>query len=214
MEVFDAIKGRRCVRKFKKKEIPEEVLYNVLEAARWAPSSGNLQNTRLLIIKDKAKKEFIVKEALGQTFIADAPVVLIVCSDTDIIKRHYDERGEKLYAIQNTAAAIQNILLAAYNQGLAGSWIGAFKEVRLRKKFEIPDKIDIHAIIPLGYPVEHPYAPARIPLSDILYFKKWGKIKAAKDLFPLSESGPRIAKHAARKAKKTAKKLKKKIKRK
>lgn len=218
METMDAIRGRRCVRAYKAREIPEEILYNVLEAAQWAPSSGNLQTTRLIVVTDKTKKAIIARAALGQTFIAQAPVVLIVCSETSIVKRNYGERGEKLYSIQNTAAAIQNIMLAAYNQGLATNWVGAFTEANLRKEFEIPAKVDIHAIIPIGYPAEWPRPPARIPLADITYFKKWGEHKAAEEfpagLWPLSESAPRIAKKVIKRAKKTAGKVKRKITRK
>lgn len=214
MDTLNCIKGRRCVRAFKTREIPEELLYNILEAAQWAPSSGNLQTTRLIVVTDKAKKAAIARAALGQAFIAQAPVVLIVCSETSIVKRNYRERGEKLYSIQNTAAAIQNIMLAAYDKGLATNWVGAFTEARLRKEFEIPTKVDIHAIIPIGYPAEWPRAPARIPLADITYFKKWGAHEAGESLWPLEESAPRIAKKVLKKAKKTAKKLKKKVKRK
>lgn len=214
METFEAIRGRRSIRAFKPIEIPEQLLYEVLEAARWAPSSGNLQNTRIIVVTDKKKKLAIAKAALGQNFIAQAPVVLVVCSDTNIIKRDYKERGAKLYAIQNTAAAIQNILLAAHDLRLATVWVGAFTEPRIRKELEIPTNFEIHAIIPIGYAAEYPRAPARLPVSDITYFEKWGELKAYKELWPLSESVPRIAKKIAKRAKKTAKKIKRKVSRK
>jgi len=218
METLSAIKNRRSIRAFKPIKIPEPLLYEVLEAAQWAPCAGNLQNTRLIIVTDPANKREIVKAALNQDFIAQAPVVIIVCSETDTVKRAYKERGAKLYAIQNTAAAIQNMLLAAHDRGLAACWVGAFTEARLRKVFDIPDNVEIHAIIPIGYANEWPRAPPKVSITDLLYFEKWGELEAGPELkervWPLSESAPRLIKKVAKKAKKAVKKATKRSKRK
>lgn len=131
------------------------------------------------------------------------------CAEVNTVKKAWGERGAKLYAIQNSAVAAQNIMLAAYDQGLASSWVGAFTETRIRKETGIPANVEIHTIIPIGYPAEWPRAPPRMPTSDITYFKQWKKQIAGESLWPLKESAPRIAKKAVKKAKKVAKKAKK-----
>lgn len=206
METLDCIKNRRSVRAFKDKEVSEALLYEVLESARWAPSSGNLQNIRILVVTDEKKKAVIAKAALDQRFIAEAPIVLVICSDSSAVVSHYGERGKNLYAIQNTAAAIQNILLAAYDRGLATCWVGAFTESRIRKELTIPSNIEIHAIIPLGYPAERPRAPPKIELADLVYFNKWEERKWPEEILPLKDALPRFAKKAVKKLKSTLKK--------
>ncbi len=190
MDPIECIRTRRSVRKFKATEIPELVLYRILEAACWAPSSGNLQNWRFIIVEDPAKKKIVARSAQGQEWLVSAPVLVIVCSETGVVSKAYEERGKNLYAIQNVAAAVQNILLAANNFGVAGCWIGAFTDPLLRKDCRIPDFIDIHAIIALGYPEKIPRRPSKIDVADVLYFEHWGNIGRGKQPFPLSEKIP------------------------
>ena len=101
MEVFEAIKGRRSIRRFEKREVTDEMLAKILEAATYAPSSGNLQNWEFVVVRDEERKRKIAEIALGQSFIAEASVVVVVCSNDRKILR-YGERGKRLYSIQNT----------------------------------------------------------------------------------------------------------------
>ena len=202
METLDAIKSRRSIRAFKKNEIPEQILHKVLEAAQWAPSAGNLQTTRLIVVTDKKKKAMMAKLIYEQDFISQAPVAIIVCTETDALKRQFGAKGDRLFSIQNSAAVCQNILLAAHDQGLAGCWVAPIGESKLRREFRIPDHVDIHAILSIGYAAEWPRPPARIPLSDIVYFTEWGEHEMGESLWPLEESLPRLAKKVVKKAKK------------
>jgi nitroreductase len=174
MELFEAIKTRRSVRSFKRKKIPDEVLTKILEAAIWAPSSGNLQNWEFIVVKNKDTKEKIAEIAYNQDFIAEADVVLVVCSNQNKMWR-YGERGEKLYSIQNVAAAIQNILLTAHSFGIGSCWIGAFDERELASSLDLPDHVKPHAIIPLGYANEKPRIPSRVGLEEVTFSEKYGK---------------------------------------
>lgn len=174
MDVIEAMKKRRSIRSFKKKKIPAKILAKILEVATYAPSSGNLQNWEFILIRDENAKKRIAEIAFGQSFIEEADVIIVACSNQNKMFR-YGERGEKLYAIQNVAAAIQNILLAAHFFGIGSCWIGAFDSKELKKFLELPENIMPHAIIPLGYPNEKPNIPKRIDWKEITFYEKYNK---------------------------------------
>ena len=174
MDVIDCIKSRRSIRKFKKKAVSDDIINKTLEAATYAPSSGNLQNWEFIIIKKQEAKNKLAEIALVQDFIAEAPVVIVVCSNQNRISP-YGQRGRNLYSIQNTAAAIQNLLLTAWSFGIGSCWVGAFDENELSKFLELPKHIIPVAIIPLGYPDEKPVMPRRIPQKDFIWLEKYGR---------------------------------------
>lgn len=174
MNVFEAIMGRRSVRKFEKKAIDEKLIGLMLYMATCAPSAGNTQDWVFIVVKDENRKQRIAKAALDQKFIAEAPVVIVVCGDLQKISLRYGERGERLYSIQDTAAAIQNLLLAAHAAGLASCWVGAFDEEEIKLILELPDNLRPLAILPVGYPAEKPEAPERIPFENLTYLDRFG----------------------------------------
>jgi nitroreductase len=173
MDVFDAIKGRRSVRAFKRGAIKDDDLKKILEAARWAPSAGNRQPLEVVVVRDETVKQRLAQAARGQDFIIDAPVVLVVCANVAKTSSRYGERGADLYCIQDTAAATQNIHLAAYALGYATCWIGAFDEEEAAEVVDAPRGVRPIAIIPIGKPAEKPSAPQRIPLSKIVHEEKF-----------------------------------------
>ncbi len=168
MDVFEAIYNRRSVRSYKRDLVPEESLSRVLEAASRAPSAGNLQPWRFIIIRDAARKNALAQAALGQSMVAAAPVVVVVCADQRRSGRYYSERGTNLFCIQDTAAAIENLMLAAFALGLGTCWVGSFDENRAADILRIPNSMRPVAIIPLGYPAEHPNPTPRRPLSEVV----------------------------------------------
>ncbi|MHA2023662.1 MAG: nitroreductase family protein, partial [Candidatus Thorarchaeota archaeon] len=126
METFECIEKRRTVRKYLDTPVEWEKVGNILRAAQLAPSSGNVQDWRFVVVTDKTKRTALANAALKQNWMARAPVIIVVYSDSAATKRFYGLRGEKLYTIQNCAAAAENMTLAATDQGLASAWIGAF----------------------------------------------------------------------------------------
>ncbi|MEM5843654.1 MAG: nitroreductase family protein [Candidatus Aenigmatarchaeota archaeon] len=174
MNVFEAIFGRRSIRSFKKEEIDDRLIGLMLYCATQAPSAGNTQDWVFIVVKDEKVKRKLAKAALDQDFIAEAPVVIVACSDLKKISLRYEERGERLYSIQDVAAAIQNILLAAYALGLGSCWVGAFDEEEVKFILELPEHIRPLAIIPVGYPEEKPEAPSRIPFENLTYLDRFG----------------------------------------
>jgi len=171
MNVLEAIKGRRSIRAFKNQGVPAEIVEELIDAARWAPSAGNIQPWEFIIVRKPRIKRRLVETALGQMFIEEASVVIVVCADEERSSQGYGVRGKTLYCIQDTAAAMQNIHLTAYSLGLGTCWVGAFREEETRRILKIPRGMRPVAIIPVGYPAEAPTARMRKSTSQIVHYE-------------------------------------------
>lgn len=171
MKVIEAIKNRRSIRNFiPDKEISHRQLNILLEAARWAPSAGNLQSRFFIIVRSRALKKIIADLAHGQDFIISASVVIVICADIRKAEASYGKRGRKLYAIQDASAAAQNILLTAEELGLSGCWIGSFAEQQLKKILNINQGLRPVCLLALGYSQKKPILPARKKITQISRF--------------------------------------------
>ena len=169
MDVSDAVAQRRSIRAYKKQDLPQGTVEKLLEAARQAPSAGNVQPWGFVVLSTRKNKQDIAFAAFGQKSLEDASVVIVVCADEKRAAETYGVRGKTLYCFQDTAAAIQNILLTAYSLGLGTCWIGAFKEDEVRKVINAPTYMRPVALIPVGYPNESPPARARRPVNEIMH---------------------------------------------
>ena len=174
MELFNAIKTRRSIKKFIAKKVEEEKILKILEAGRWAPNAGNFQEFRFIIIKDKEKKERIAEACFGQYWMVKAPVYIVVVSKTVELERLFGNRGVELYGPQNSAAVIQNMLLTIHDLGLGSCWVGAFNEDPIKTMLEIPEEVKVMAILPIGYPAVKPSAPGRMSLEKLVFFEIYG----------------------------------------
>ncbi|MBW2969224.1 nitroreductase family protein [Candidatus Woesearchaeota archaeon] len=174
MDALECIKTRRSIRRFKDKPIAFELIGNILESARLAPSAGNIQEWNFILVTDYKTRENIAMASCMQTWMNDAPVFIVVCSNPRKSERFYGNKGESFYCIQNSAAAIENILLSAHAQGLGACWIGAFEEDQVKKAASIPGNIKVMGIIPVGYSAEEPDLPEKFPLTDVVFVEKWG----------------------------------------
>jgi nitroreductase len=175
MDLTEAIKGRRSIRDFNKTNVTEEIVAKLIEAARWAPTAGNTQPWQFIIVRTQAVKTKLAKVALNQNNIEEASVVIVVCADENRSSARYGDRGKTLYCIQDTAAAIQNILLTAYSLGLGSCWIGAFNEKEVKNILKAPDDVRPVAIVPVGYPLSDkaPSPPSRRPLTQIVHHENF-----------------------------------------
>jgi len=162
------IQKRYSVRRFQSAPVSSEIIAGLLEAARWAPSAGNLQPWFFYVVTGQNEKELLAAAALNQRFIAQAPVCIVVCAEPERSARVYGDRGRRLYCYQDTAAAAQNILLAAVGYGLGACWVGAFKEEEVRRSLTMPAGRVPVALIPAGYPADDPvHRPGRREVSEI-----------------------------------------------
>jgi len=169
MDVFEAIKGRRSTRAFMEQDVPQEIVEKLIDAARWAPSAGNVQPWEFIIVRNPEIKRKLAVAALNQTFIEEAPVVVVVCADQQRSAKAYGSRGSTLYCIQDTAAATQNLLLAAHALGLGACWVGAFRENQASEALNLPSHVRPVAIIPIGHPAEKPQPRPRRSLKTIIH---------------------------------------------
>jgi len=167
MDLSDAIKGRRSIRSYKKLDLPQDTIEKLLEAARWAPSAGNVQPWAFVVASSQRTKQDLSSAAYGQKDLEEASIVIVVCADEKVAEEKYGVRGKNLYCLQDTAAAVQNILLTAYSLGLGSCWIGAFREEEARKAINAPNGMRPVALIPVGYPNEAPAPRKRRPISEI-----------------------------------------------
>jgi nitroreductase len=173
MELFDAIKSRRSIRKYKE-EVPEhELIEKIVEAGIWAPSAGDLQSWDAIIIKNEKTKFKITIAAYVQEFIAKAPILIVICANKANSGARYGDRGRDLYCIQDATCAAMNMVLRAYDLGLGTAWVGAFKEEDISKALELPSYIRPVALIPLGYPDEDVEAPPRRRIEQVIHKEKY-----------------------------------------
>jgi len=168
-DVFDAIKGRRSIRAFKQDAVPQATITRLLKAACYAPSAGNIQPWQFYVVTNQGKKEALVEAALGQSFISEAPVVIVVCAQPSLAEKRYGVRGSALYCLQDTAAAVENILLGAYALGLGTCWVGAFDEKRAAGVLSLPADCRPVALIPVGYPAQEGRERPQRPVEDVVH---------------------------------------------
>jgi len=169
MDHFEAITNRRSIRKYKKQNLSQAIVEKLLESARLTPSAGNVQPWEFVVASTQKTKMKLSQGAFGQKSLQDASVVIVVCVDEKRAAESYGARGKTLYCIQDTAAAVENILLTACSLGLGSCWIGAFKEDEIRKVINAPKDMRPVALIPVGYPNEAPEARPRRPITEIMH---------------------------------------------
>lgn len=170
MDVYEAIASRKSIRAFQEKDVPEEMISRLLEAARLAPSASNRQEWRFIVVRDPATRKQLSVAARGQKFVGEAPLILACCAETD---GHVMACGQTCYPI-DVAIAIDHITLCATADGLGTCWIGAFDESKAKKVLEIPEQIRVVGLLPVGYP-EDPsrLEKSRLPFKDIVRYEHW-----------------------------------------
>jgi nitroreductase len=168
-DVFTAIKNRRSIRKYKNKEVEEGKLKQILEAGHLAPSAKNVQDWRFVIVRDKQLQQALATAARNQTFVGQAPVVIVCCT---VMPEYILSCGQPAGVI-NGAIALDHMTLAAQALGLGTCWIGAFDPVKVRKICNIPESVGIVELLTLGYAAETPDRRKRKETSEVIFFDKW-----------------------------------------
>ena len=172
---WDIIKNRRAIRKYQQRDVSNNLLLDLVEAASYAPSEGNTQPWEFVIVKNPTIKQHIVEACYGQHWMLNAPVFIVACINMRLAASMYGERGEKLYGIQSVAAACENLILAAESLGLGTCWVGAFSEPKVAVSVHCPDYVRPCAIITVGWPAERPKAPIKQPLKEIVHVERFGE---------------------------------------
>ena len=168
MDAVEALTTRRSVRAFTQEQVSDEQIETLLRVAVAAPSAGNCQPWRIVVVQDPRIRLGLARAALNQMFVAEAPVVFVVCTVPEESSWRYGRRGESLYCLQDTAALTENLLVAAHAMGLGGCWIGAFDEAAAVDVLKLPQGVRPVALVPMGHPDELERKPSRRPISHVV----------------------------------------------
>ncbi|MEJ2588802.1 MAG: nitroreductase family protein [Deltaproteobacteria bacterium] len=178
-ELMDVIKGRRSVRKYQEKDIPEESLNRILESVKWAPSWANTQCWEVIVLRD-AKLKAHLQEILPKTnpaakHFSEAPVVLALCGKLERSGYYKNQVTTKYgdWFMFDLGIAAQNICLTAYDLGIGTVIMGIFDHDRIAKELGVPEGYDLVSLIPMGYPTKESAAPKRREVSEFTHYDKF-----------------------------------------
>jgi nitroreductase len=169
MDFFKIVEDRRSMRKYSDKPVEEEKLHKILEIANKAPSAGNLQGYEIYVVRKLEQRQALVKAAWDQDFLAEAPVVLIFCSNPSRSETKYGDRGATLYSVQDATIACTYSQLAAKAQGLDSVWVGAFDEAAVSEVARLPSHLRPVVLLPIGYAGKVPSVRPRRELRDLVH---------------------------------------------
>ncbi|HIH96231.1 MAG TPA: nitroreductase family protein [Thermoplasmata archaeon] len=170
MEVFEAIKKRRSIRKYKKEEVPKEALLKLVEAGIWAPTSGNIQAWEFIITK---KKESIGKiKIFSPGLIGEPAALIILCTNRREAYEKGGELGRDILCLMDISMAAQNILLEATEIGLGSCPVRSFNQAAIKKLLDLPNEVIPELIISIGYQAESPKPPAR-EMDKVIHLERW-----------------------------------------
>ena len=181
MEILEAIKTRRSIRKYKTIPVCDKTMNTLLEAARWAPSWKNTQCWRIIVVRDRnirAKLAGTAPKNRGAAAMASAPVALAFCAEMGKAGYSKDktepstDKGD--WFMFDVALAMHNLVLAAHSLGLATVYIGSFDAKKAAGILELPEGLCVVAMTPLGYPDEERAPRPRKELSEITFYDKYG----------------------------------------
>jgi nitroreductase len=167
-DVLQAIEQRWSCRAFRSTPLSEEVTGKLLRAMIRAPSAGNRQPWHFYVVTNESTKKALAEAAYGQEFVAQAPLVIVVCAVPAESADTYAERGKSLYCIQDTAAAIENLLLAAESLGLGTCWVGAFDESQASAVLELSPERRPVGMVPVGEPAASRRRSQRHPEEEVI----------------------------------------------
>jgi nitroreductase len=190
MDVMQAIKGRRSIRKYRAEPVPEEMLQTILEAARWAPSWSNTQCWRLIVVRDNETKSKLADILIGvrpgrpnpaTEAVRNAPIVIAACAERGVSGLRKDESGQSVPATDkgdgwlmfDVALAMQNMSLAAYALGLGTVHTGSLDAAIAARILDVPENVVVVELMPLGWPDEEPAARPRKEINEFVFFEKY-----------------------------------------
>jgi nitroreductase len=184
MDLFEAIRTRRSIRKFNDQPVEDEKLLAVLEAVRLSPSWANMQCWRMVVVKDKALREKLSEFSYVESFfaakgyksnpskkaLAEAPVVIVLCADPE----RSGVLGGQNYYLVDAGIASENLMLAARGLGLGTVFVGIYDEEKIKGLLNIPAPVRVVGLFPLGHAAEEKKeGPPRMPLEETCCYDRW-----------------------------------------
>jgi len=171
--VLNIIKKRRSIRKYKDVGVEWDKVVQILEAGRFAPNAGNLQEWRFVVVTEKEIKRSIAEACLKQYWIETAPVIIVICAMTEKPEQFYGERGRKVYTLENCAMAAENMMLVATDLGLGSCVVGAFDEGMMINAVGILPRAKPILVLTVGYADEKVPIPPKTVLETLVFLQKY-----------------------------------------
>jgi nitroreductase len=172
MDFWQAIEIRHSVREFDARyDVSPAIVRRILHAAIQAPSAGNRQPWYFVVVRRPEVRKQLAAAAFGQDFVAQAPVVIVICTDAQRSQERYGERGAELFCKQDTAAATEHILLAVTSLRMGGCWVGSFDETAVARVLQLLPNLQPVAMVPIGVPARPTQrVTTRRELSDVVTY--------------------------------------------
>src|SRR5918911_3624856 len=177
MDFDEVIKRRKMIREYdsNRQQIPEKIITKLIKNAHRAPSAGHTQVQEFIVVKDVSTKKKLRKAAVDQEYVEQAPLLIVVCSNTSRSVGRYGSRGREFYSIIDGAFASMLILLSAVNEGIGACFVGAFEDNKVSEILELPRDVKPIGIICIGYPAEKPEKIKRIDVKALVHYEKYGR---------------------------------------
>lgn len=183
MEVLEAVRTRRSIRRYRPELVDEDKINTVLEAARWAPSWSNTQCWRFIVVKDESTKSQLAETLTSwntvryTSAIKQAPVVIVACAELGQsgFKEGVLSTDKGDWFMFDVALAMQNLVLVAHSMGLGTVHVGAFDAQEVARILEVPQGVVVVEMTPLGYPEKEGKAPPRKELTEIVSYEIYGR---------------------------------------
>jgi len=170
-DFFATIRQRHSVREYQS-DMPVESnkLHAILESACAAPSAGDLQSYRIVVVSDREVRRALGEAATHQEFLAQAPLCLAFGADGLRARAKYGDRGAELYAIQDATIAAAYAQLACVAAGLATTWVGYFDEQEVQAVLDLEPEVRPIALLTVGYAAEIPTDSPRRPIAEVVSY--------------------------------------------
>ena len=169
--VLALLKGRRSIRRYRPDPVPDEMVGQLLEAGRWAPSASNRQPWAFIVVRDETVRQEVAQHAayyfVRWAHVAQAPLLIVLCGDGR-------NRIYRQFLHEDVGLAGSQIMLQAKALGLGTCWIGGLDRKAIASILKLPHHLEIIGLLTVGFPAEHPDPPDRKPLADIVHYDVYG----------------------------------------
>lgn len=169
-DFFQTVRHRHSVRQYLVQDVGRDKLHAILETASAAPSAGDLQSYRIVVVQDPATRQALRLAAGNQDFIAQAPVCMIFCADPQRAAEKYGTRGRNLFAMQDATIACAYAQLAVVAAGMGSTWVGQFDEQLVREALRLDGRFLPVAMLSIGFPAAMPELTPRRHLEDVVQY--------------------------------------------
>ncbi len=182
MDFQEIIAGRRSIRRYQEKEVPDALIDRVLEAVRWAPSGGNIQPWEVIVVRDPQTKKALQETLAGynpaRKAVVNAPVLLVLCGKVKIPETYSHEVVTKFgdwWFMFHLGIAAQNLCLAAHALNLGTVMVGFFDHDKAKEILKVPEAYEVVLMTPLGYPATTPKPPPRREISEFSHTERFSR---------------------------------------